>query len=250
MIQKWNTKLKGRANFMYNWTRLWSNTNGEPKTFSQLKELENINCLILLGDPGMGKTTELEKLEDDQSICINLRSASRTGELKNYIDNDEVIKKINKFNKLVLILDGFDEAIAEYVYISDSILNTIKVYEKHKSKIFLRIACRKGNWLNSFEEKLKKFWSEDQVQSYELEALSEDDIKTTLESEFNDDGASKFMVEVIQRDLKHLLERPITFKMLINKYKKSHNLPETQNELYNDSCEVLLSEPTEEKKRV
>src|SRR5262245_16040039 len=117
----------------YSWQRYWYKAGETPRIFngflSVWDEFENvafhfekfsqIPCLVLLGEPGMGKSTEIEKIyenqtEDDNTIKFyrNLALVPDSTYLNDKVFNSTKIKTWKNSNKnLYLFLDSLDEAL-------------------------------------------------------------------------------------------------------------------------------------------
>ena len=125
-------------------------------------ELAKQRCLILLGEPGIGKSTAISpgsplvKAGDEaHEMRIDLASYSTEERLiRNVLEGREITAWLEGDYELCLTLDSFDEAhtrietlhrlVAEYVALWDS------------ARLFLRIVCRTAEWPTSLEQRLKE----------------------------------------------------------------------------------------------
>jgi len=244
----------------YSWKRYWCERTGriiyddfgyviEPQNFLShnfqtdlvsFEEIDHYPCLILLGEPGIGKSTEISEMKG--CIIRNLNVCSSEYMLFNYIFNTNEFKDwITGINTQSLVLDSLDECIIPIPSISQIILNQLNrkegVINKH---LKLRIACRTADWPESLENGLIDLFGKDGVGIFELAPLCRCDVEEAIRSEEIDEQL--FMDEIDKMQASSLAIKPITLKFLINVYKKDKALLSPQAELYRRGCEILCEE--------
>jgi predicted NACHT family NTPase len=220
-----------------------------------LEEISDAPCLVLLGEPGMGKSRELDKLQnlteqkiswEDQVLPLNLRSCTN---LKNGLFKDEVFLDWLESNyHLYLFLDSLDEGRLSVPTIATGLIDELqkKKYEDHLHRLHIRIACRTfafSEISEVLETGLKELWQETEVGIYELVPLRRVDVALAAGEEgFSSD---KFLKEIDQKDVVPLAIKPITLEFLLNTYRK-HNgqFPPDQKlyDLYLEGCKLLCEE--------
>ena len=116
-----------------------------------LEEISDAPCLVLLGEPGMGKSRELNKLQnlteqkifpEDQVLSLNLRSCT---DLKDDLFKDEVfLDWLGNNYHLYLFLDSLDEGRLSVPTIATGLIDELqkKKYQNHLHCLHIRIACR------------------------------------------------------------------------------------------------------------
>ena len=118
-------------------------------TFS---EIEMIPCLILLGDPGIGKTYVLREqyealanLDPVNAIWIDLKDYATPLELKAaLIENSTYKHWLSSDYKLTIFIDSLDEGRLSIPSISHHLATIIRsIPDKSLS---IRITCRVSDW--------------------------------------------------------------------------------------------------------
>src|SRR5207249_1609002 len=143
-------------------------------------------CLILLGEPGMGKSQTIRA--EGASVSEN---SEETGELVLQIDlgatrEESVLAQeifqsapfetwVNSDRELHLFLDSLDEAVLRLGVVGDIILKGIA--DVDTARLRLRLACRTADRLPEFEAKLLALWPEGQSGVYELAPLRRADVR-------------------------------------------------------------------------
>jgi predicted ATPase len=165
---------------LYDWTRYWTPEEDEPDlrsgflvdpeqtvspfrrsapdndSLASLSEIEQ-PCAVLLGEPGIGKSTEVEKLHDQlqeqtqagQNVLkvelgMIVGYSSLQGEL---IEAPEVQAWKRGEAELTLILDALDECGMERV--TQHLENDLLADPRLANNLTLRITCRSSDWPES-----------------------------------------------------------------------------------------------------
>lgn len=264
----------------YTWKRFWCPRSGNisltdsgylfnPETswgkicnpdLVSLEEISDIPCLVLLGEPGIGKSQELENLimltrkKDDDScqvLELNLRSCRN---LKDDLFRDEnFIDWLSGTFHLYLFLDSLDEGLLSIPNITTGLIDELRKpkYKNHIKRLHFRIACRTFIFPEILEEGLKDLWGKAYAELeqneffaiYELAPLRQADVIESIKTE----GLSpdEFLKEVNQKNLVSLAIKPITLGFLLNRYRRHEGqFPQNQklHELYLDGCKLLCEE--------
>ena len=235
---------------IYNWRRKWRLFGNEEKLEESFHNINKYRCLILLGEPGSGKSTELEKMHKDSnsSICVDLRGVNSSVDLKDKIlvDNNDKVD-LDSLSEFYIYLDAFDEAILNYKDIGDSLLKLLKDFGVNLKKVYLRITCRTGIWLDYLEDEFSKLWCKNEVKKYMLCELSDDDIKNSLDEEKIE--YKKFYEEAVKKNVYSLMKIPVTMKFLIDEYKADQSFSSSKKNLYENGCIKLIEEPNKSKRQ-
>ncbi|MCR2807972.1 NACHT domain-containing protein [Paenibacillus soyae] len=212
-------------------------------------KISEVPCLILLGEPGIGKTEALksiERTEDNHTLKIDLRSYGTEERLvRNIFENQMFESCMKGEHNLHLFLDSLDECLLRIDYVSTLLAEEFKKYKNnpHLKKLFLRIACRTADWPSLLERELADLWGNDNIQIMELTPLRRVDVYNAA-VELGID-ADRFMSEIREKGVIPLAIKPITLKFLLNLYTRHGNFPSTQKELYLQGCELLCEETNE-----
>jgi len=206
------------------------------------ESIDHYPCLILLGEPGMGKSAEISEMKG--CIIRNLNVCSSEYMLFNYIFNTNEFKDwITGINTQSLVLDSLDECKIPIPSISQIILNQLQRQEGIcKQHLKLRIICRTADWPESLENGLIDLFGKDGVGIFELAPLCRCDVEEAIRSEGIDEQL--FMDEIDKMQASSLAIKPITLKFLINVFKRDKKLLSPQAELYRRGCEILCEDPS------
>jgi len=219
------------------------------------EKIQNTPCLILLGEPGIGKSiaieTELEALKQrlnsktDLLLHINLKDYSSEEYLNKSIFESEGWKNfMDAKHTLHLFFDSLDEVRVRIDNITRLI--TKEIAKAPRDRLFLRIACRTADWPLSFQTELSRLWGKDEVRIYELAPLRLADVRNTLELlGINTDS---FLQAVEERNVGVLASKPVTLNFLLNLFQKNGHLPKSSFELYELGTLLLCEEPDIERR--
>ena len=212
-----------------------------------LDKLHQSSCLVLLGEPGMGKSTAMREAFDaeragspqDLHLFKDLGQFTTDVALLQTVFGDErYVEWLRGDSRLHLFLDSLDECLLR--------IDTVAAILGEKlaaapDRLSLRIACRGAEWPVYLEKRLgDRFGSSLGV--YELAPLRHDDVALAAEKTGIDPG--EFMAHVAKRDAVALAIRPVTLRFLLNTYRRS-NIPPTRRGLYLEGCRLLCEETSE-----
>ena len=255
----------------YNWRRFWCPREGllnlddngylsDPESrYSQIlntsvvpfESLANYPCLVLLGEPGIGKSTALayhqtiieQQFTDTENVVYPLN----LGAYQTDIRLCQAIFESPKFrdwrqgsHHLHLFLDSLDECLFRIDAVATLLIEEFQKYRDSVDRLWLRIACRTSDWPLSLEQGLQQIWGKDNVQVVELAPLRRQDVIEAVQA--NDINPTAFLTEVEQVRAVPFAIKPITLNFLINLYRKDGQLPNTQVDLYKRGCRLLCEE--------
>lgn len=216
-----------------------------------LEDLKKLGCLILVGEPGIGKSSEIKELYyatakesgDDHALWIDLKDVMTPEGFISRLTNDPRYKNWSENNEpLYLFLDSFDEGTFSFPRFANAFSALLTDHHKNISNLYLRISCRTALWPSYMEGNLVVLWGEETCQTHELCPLTKKDVETALEAQGIDKQA--FLAEVYSKDASGLAGKPLTLKFLIDVFleNKGH-LPDRKSEIYSRGCELLVQEP-------
>jgi len=250
----------------YNWKRFWCPRTGTfnlsdggylyvPQVtwtrtaVSDVVPFESISstqCLILLGEPGMGKTFAMQAERESidfqvaqaggKTLWLDLRQFGEETRLIRAVFEDDVFKAWRQgTHELHIFLDALDEALLRIDTIS-AILST-ELRKFPIERLYLRIACRTADWPNDLEQGLLNIWGKDSVKVFELAYLQRRDVIEAAQA--NGLDPASFLKEIDRVEVVALAIKPVTLDLLINTFRRHGNLPATQTELYLKGCQFL-----------
>jgi len=260
---------------MYDWKRFWcpgdasfsladdgflydpdakygNHLNPRVVPFSQL---HGAACLVLLGEPGIGKSTAVEqevaaaKAEFRASanvvVAINLGEyGDETRLVHDVFGSQEMAGWRTGSHGLHLFLDSLDECGLQIPHVAKILRRQIGDLKQHLSRLRLRIACRTADWPSSLTDSLAALWDE-RPAIFELVPLRRRDVATAAIDEGID--ADAFIEAVIRAGAQPLAIKPVTLNFLLRIYKDRGGFPSTQSELYVEGCQRLCAEMNQDR---
>jgi hypothetical protein len=221
---------------------------------ARLADLEDRDCLVLLGEPGMGNTTALEAEREQRECEIGTSGGSLIWrDLGEFGDETRLIRDLFEAPEwdrwragdrtLYLYLDALDECRLHLPNVAAVILGQLRRLPR-RDRLKFRIACRTGAWPPGLEAGLKGLWPGDRTGVFELVPLRRRDVEAIAAAAgLKDVGA--FLRDVERRDAGPLAAKPVTLKLLLNIYRRGGQLPHSPAELYECGCRALCEEANE-----
>jgi hypothetical protein len=225
---------------------VWYSPNPDLRAFDEIAAL---SCLVLLGEPGIGKSTaisaEREAVEaraldlGDAVLQLDLRSVHSEPTLYRRVFESATFKSWQSGDHyLHLFLDSLDEALLEARSLASFLVDELRSVDL--GRLTLRIACRTAEWPETITGSLIDLWGEGRVDVFELAPLRRIDVERALEIERID--PQSFVAEAIAREIIPLAIKPVTLGLLIDEYRRHGHLPTTQSDLYRRGLLVLCEE--------
>ncbi len=202
-----------------------------------LSEFRSMPALVLLGDPGSGKTTEFEGESEALGVGAKYLKA------RNFATLD--IDSHPEWRDKVLFIDGLDEmrAGADDGRVP---LDEIRHRLDRLRPPGFRISCREADWLgHNDRESLDVVSPDRQVTVVRLDPLDPQSIRELLGSLIPGD-VEDFIEEALHRDVWPLLENPLTLRLLADAVHKGDDWPESRRETFEMACRALASEQNSE----
>lgn len=251
----------------YNWERFWCEREGSYalsdhgfladygkrlrafspslRTFSQIS---GTPALILLGEPGIGKTqailAERGSIERDVAqrgeylLWPDLRTVDTSESFRRaVIDTDAFRAWVNDKALLHLYLDALDECMLRVGTIGKILTEALA--SGQTTRLSLRLTCRTAEWRNEVERDLKQIFGPERVKAYELLPLREEDAAEAARA--NEIDESAFLSYVHTVGIGALASRPIPLKFIIKCFLRN-DLPDTQSAVYERGCLELCTE--------
>ncbi|MDT4289522.1 hypothetical protein RO575_08120 [Methylomonas sp. MO1] len=215
----------------------------------QLAELTQIPVLILLGEPGYGKShaladeqIRLEKEHPDDLVIIKDLKIFDSGDGQRLLDSDE-FKLVEQGRHLWILLDSFDECTlpAPGDWLISNFINKVKYPER----VFVRITCRPSHWPERLEKAFSERWrsvAESPVESWRLCPLREDDIR--IAANLSQINAEEFLNTVTERNVEQLAALPVTLQFMLRLFQENR-LRKLRTEIFEQGLELLCEDSPE-----
>jgi hypothetical protein len=221
-------------------------------TAKTLGELQDEPCLILLGEPGLGKSRAVEDAvaaapEGTLIDRIDLAANPDASSLRSRLTDGRAWREwAGGGQTFLLYLDSLDEATLSFPSIHKFLLEEFRAVGSSLGTLHLRLACRSAEWIVEFADGLRQIWpttesSADPVRHMTLAPLRERDACAAASVEGLD--GKQFLSEIREREVEGLAALPLTLQMMLAAAKGGSGLPGTQAELYALGLRHLLEEP-------
>jgi hypothetical protein len=215
-----------------------------------LEHLAGAACLVLLGEPGAGKTQALadERIRDEARIGavdgsylrLDLRDVTSPQDLRAALNEHPTWAR--KTGPLCLVLDSLDETPFGAERLSASILEALDTY---REDLQLRIVCRTAEWPEILEQGLVARWPTAGI--YEIAPLRRIDVETAATAHGLD--PVRVLAVFADREAEPFALRPVTLRFLLRLLEGGRPLPRSKQELYEKLCRSLCEEPSGSRSR-
>ncbi|MCA9029807.1 MAG: hypothetical protein KDA69_01280 [Planctomycetaceae bacterium] len=255
---------------MYDWKRFWCprdasygidedgflfDPEGENRAVVHpyvrpLSTFARFPCLVMLGEPGIGKSTEFatefgrlanQEESDGSFLHLDLKDYQTDARLvADAFDCRTTQEWINGRHTLTLSFDSLDEGKLEIRTIANLIASQLRRLSGSIDRLRLRIACRTAEWPRSLELTLRDLWTEQSLSVIELLPLRKTDVASTAVAEGIE--ASSFIEQIIRNGVQPFATLPVTLGFLIRAFQRSGEIPSSKYEVYESGCKVLCEE--------
>jgi hypothetical protein len=222
-----------------------------------LDDLLSEPCLVLLGEPGLGKSIALEQAfpeidhtagGDQTTIWIRFRDIPDTSTFnRRVLDSVRWHSWLKGDHELTLVLDGLDEGL---IKISNFVsFLTLELRSSPLRRLRLIAACRTADWPFAAGRQLVALWKKDPPQCiWELCPLRRTD--AVLAATSNGVSIPDFFEQIFAKNVVTLAARPTTLLFLLQQFKASGQLDGTHREIYERGIVDLCREPDPERAEI
>jgi hypothetical protein len=230
-------------------------------------EVANRNqYLMVLGGPGVGKSTFLRKIGlealkgrkgEFQHACIpvflTLKHLKDNESIEKFIadefsscgfpDAEEFTQAALKQGKLLLLLDGLDEVTTAHVDTAiTQIENLVSRYSQNRFVASCRIAAYKGGF-NRFKDVTMGTFRDDQIQEF-----IEHWFRSTTEGTNTAQQCWNLLQQNDYAATKELAQTPLLLTLICVVYDEFLELPRKRAELYSEALEIVIKKWAAEKR--
>jgi hypothetical protein len=197
-------------------------------------ELSIHRGLVLLGEPGAGKTRTIaahSPFLPSTARAVRVASfdlglyGSEERVVASLLEGAEVRRWLECDEELCLVLDSFDEAQARIPTLARLFSHYLGQWPA--DRLHLRIACRTAEWPESLADAMRKVFTE--AGEFELLPLRKIDVGAFLPHGGSD---TAFLGAVSQAHAVPLAARPLTLKLLVRLFIQAGGFPDRVADLY------------------
>ncbi len=214
-------------------------------------DIDEKACLVLIGEPGLGKTTALQQASealhensesDDAVLFIDLSATTEEAVLRSRIfDSPQWRRWHDGDHRLHLFLDTLDFALLRVETIGDLIQEGLA--DAPTDRLALRLACRTADRYLTLESWLQRRFGADQFGQFGLLPFTASNVQDAASARV--EHPQTFLRAVITKGLQPLAMIPGTLNMLLDIAAEHGELPDSRAEVYQQGCELLCHEPAE-----
>lgn len=186
---------------------------------------ERQRCVVLLGDPGIGKSQEWRRQRElvgshPRQIFLNLGTIDSEQTLRTVLLEIPQVQSWRADDSVLsLWLDSLDEGLLHLATLQAALLRVLQSLPL--DRLCLRIICRNAVWPVSFSEDLAKLMAinpgdSEQFKTLLLSPLSREQVAEAAMAEQLDEEA--FLAAVAVTDAQPLASRPVTLALLLRLY--------------------------------
>lgn len=211
--------------------------------------LSDSQCLVLLGEPGMGKSSALTAHgalippgAASQVLVVDLAPFSSEERLvRKVLEGKEITAWAAGDTELCLTLDSFDEAHARIGNLHKLLGEYLDDWDC--SRLLLRVVCRTAEWPSSLETPLKRNFG--LADGFELLPLRRVDAAALVAPQVD---PGPFLAAVEAAKVVPLAARPLSLQLLAATYRKAGKLPKRASDLYELGLLTLCEEMNPERR--
>jgi hypothetical protein len=210
-------------------TLSYSDGQGERRTVEEA-ELHTLRPpLVILGDPGMGKTELLDAYAKRQGFTfITARRLLR-----------RPLAELQKDPTRVWVIDAFDEVASARG--EEPVQLVLERLGALGYPPFV-LSCRGVDWQSATTNTDIEDDYDVPPTQLQLNALSRSEAETALAGTLGLETARKTIADLVARGLETLFENPLTLLLIASLIKAHGQLPESRADLYREACDLLVTE--------
>ena len=221
-----------------------------------IDELLDRSCLVLSGQPGIGKTTEVDALverspewlaPDETLISFHCRTlVSEESLRRETVEAPAWTKALAEGWRVRLLMDGVDESLQRVSVLVPALAGWLRYEPCERIRVIL--VCRAAEWHGSDAVGLRALWPQEEKQMvYELCPLRWEDAEFAAKASGVDSDA--FWRELVRHNLRSLAARPLTLRLLLAEMRGGGALPAGHHELFRRAIGRICREHDEGRSR-
>lgn len=211
--------------------------------------LTDTSCVVLLGEPGIGKSTTLEAerasiesylaASGQEFLWLDLHEVGTDAQLwRRLFDSPKFSAWKQGDQQLTVFLDSLDECRVQINTLPSLLISEFR--ECPMERLHVRIACRTADWPLALGRGLRQLWGDDAVRVLELAPLRRCDVELAATTLGLDPDI--FVDAVMRSGVVPLAIKPLTLDFLLRTFERHGTLPARQADLYREGCRLLCME--------
>ncbi len=232
-----------------------------PSNLESTDALLDHQCLVLCGEPGMGKS----RILDQHRSAISLSCGGEAYVIwrsfhRDLLGGSDLLRQMKESAQwklwlemekdITLVVDGMDEGLVGAPNLVGVLVQELR--GKPTNRLRLILTCRDVEWPKSEGEELLQLWSQGSKQGiYRLKQLRWIDARNAaIHWGASQNAADAFMEAVGQRAVEAFAARPITLQMLFREFQLHGELPQSRIVLFQRACQRLCEEDEDRTQRL
>jgi hypothetical protein len=211
-------------------TLTYVDASGEPHTLEEAKLGDLLPPLVVLGEPGMGKTWLLKTYAKAQGFAfMTARALTRRPPAE-----------LRKVETAVWVIDALDEVASAQGY--EPVQSVLARLAEIGSPPFI-LSCRSADWQGAVAKyDIKEDYGAEPT-TLQLDPLSASDACRALTMALGDEAVSLETIDRLgKRGLEPLYGNPLTLSLIADLTKAKGKLPDTRADLFQQACDLLWRE--------
>lgn len=211
-------------------TLTYVDANGEPRTLEEAKLGDLPSPLVVLGEPGMGKTWLLKTYARANGFkFITARAFAR-----------RPVADLKTVETGVWVIDALDEVASAAGF--EPVQTVLSRLAEIGSPPFI-LSCRSADWQGAIAKYDIKEDYGAEPPTLQLDPLSASDACRALAQALGDETAAQAAIDGLgQRGLEPLYGNPLTLSLIADLTKAEGKLPDTRADLFARACDLLWRE--------
>lgn len=219
--------------------------NGHLKKTNVL--LPILGPLVLCGEPGLGKSTELQgiiaKCAKEEGTLLNIdfrETADFASFARTVFDSPQWVNWVAGEGRFTLIVDGVDEGLMRIPLFVESLTRELRQVPVNRLRLIL--ACRTAEWPTTAQAPLFELWKipENESRIFELCPLRRED--AAIAADASAVNSQQFLSAIYHAHVEPLAARPVTLAFLLKEFRATGDFGKTHRELYEKGAQTLCGE--------
>ena len=203
--------------------------DGGQSTVRQDEILSFNEPVVILGDPGLGKTVLAQWLGEQPGVQY-----IRAGTFVRKVNPDTLVAGAER-----VVVDGLDEIASAAP--GGAVDDVLKQLSAVNNPPFV-LSCREADWLGAvYRVKIEDDYDVAPVLLH-LWSFTEEDARVFLSEQFPAIDSAGVLKHLARYGIDSLYENPLTLRMLGEVAQNDGRLPETRAQLFDRACRVMLKE--------